>query len=107
MTRPLHRSTARHLDFRAPSEELAACGARCADRGAPYVRLFFSDIPKDVAEAKAMCVSCTVRARCLAGAIDRREPVGVWGGELFVNGVVVAARPRRGRPPKVVHALCG
>jgi WhiB family redox-sensing transcriptional regulator len=103
MTRLLHRTTVRQIEIRARSADLA----RCADRGAPYIRLFFSDDPADVAEAKAMCASCVVRSRCLAGAIERREPVGVWGGELFVKGVIVAARPRRGRPRKAVHALCG
>jgi WhiB family redox-sensing transcriptional regulator len=82
-------------------------GARCADRGAPYIRLFFSDDSTDIADAKAMCAQCAVRARCLAGAIDRREPIGVWGGELIVNGVVVGARPRRGRPPKIVLVFSG
>jgi WhiB family redox-sensing transcriptional regulator len=103
MTRLLHRSTIRQVEIRSHGAELA----RCADHGAPYIRLFFSDDPTDVAEAKAMCASCMVRARCLTGALERREPVGVWGGELFVKGEIVAARPRRGRPPKAVHALCG
>ena len=31
----------------------------------------------------------------------RREPWGVWGGELFVNGKIVAQKRKRGRPPKV------
>ena len=38
---------------------------------------------------------------CLAGALERREPWGVWGGELFVNGKVVAQKRKRGRPPKI------
>ena len=33
--------------------------------------------------------------------IERREPWGVWGGELFANGKVLAQKRRRGRPPKV------
>ena len=37
---------------------------------------------------------------CLAGAKERREPWGVWGGELFVQGVVVARKRPRGRPRK-------
>ncbi len=35
------------------------------------------------------------------GALTRREPWGVWGGELFVNGKIVAQKRKRGRPPKV------
>ena len=31
----------------------------------------------------------------------RREPWGVWGGELFANGKVLAQKRVRGRPPKV------
>jgi WhiB family redox-sensing transcriptional regulator len=35
----------------------------------------------------------------LAGAIKRAEPGGVWGGEIFCHGVIVARkRPRVGRP---------
>ncbi|WP_418607005.1 hypothetical protein [Georgenia sp. SUBG003] len=41
------------------------------------------------------------RARaCLAGALERKEPWGVWGGEVFVDGVVVARKRGRGRPRK-------
>ena len=40
------------------------------------------------------------REACLAAAVARREPWGVWGGELFVNGKVIANKRRRGRPPK-------
>ena len=34
----------------------------------------------------------------------RREPWGVWGGELFANGRVLAQKRNRGRPPKVAPA---
>jgi WhiB family redox-sensing transcriptional regulator len=44
-----------------------------------------------------------VREECLAGALARREPWGVWGGELFANGKVLAQKRRRGRPPKVAR----
>ena len=40
------------------------------------------------------------RAACLAGALDRGEPWGVWGGELLINGVVVREKRARGRPRK-------
>ena len=36
----------------------------------------------------------------LAGALERREPWGVWGGQLFLNGRLLAVKRRRGRPPK-------
>ena len=62
--------------------------------------LYFAESPSDVEAAKAMCVGCPVRAECLAGALERREPWGVWGGELFIQGVVVARKRPRGRPRK-------
>jgi WhiB family redox-sensing transcriptional regulator len=62
--------------------------------------VFFAESPADVEAAKALCVGCPVQQACLAGALDRREPWGVWGGELFVAGVVVARKRPRGRPPK-------
>ncbi|MGI8491243.1 MAG: WhiB family transcriptional regulator, partial [Acidimicrobiales bacterium] len=37
---------------------------------------------------------------CLTGAIERREPWGVWGGQLFVNGRMLAQKRKRGRPQK-------
>jgi WhiB family redox-sensing transcriptional regulator len=62
--------------------------------------LFFAESPVDVELAKALCVECPVRAACLAGALDRREPWGVWGGELFLQGVVIPRKRPRGRPRK-------
>jgi len=62
--------------------------------------LFFAEAPADVEAAKALCVACPIREACLAGALERREPWGVWGGELFVAGVVVARKRPRGRPRK-------
>ncbi|MGD7706582.1 WhiB family transcriptional regulator [Microlunatus sp. Y2014] len=66
---------------------------------------FFAESPADVEWAKALCGDCPVKQRCLAGAQERREPWGVWGGELFINGVVVARKRPRGRPRK--HPLPG
>ena len=54
----------------------------------------------DVEVAKALCLDCPVRAECLAGALERREPWGVWGGELFLQGVVIPRKRPRGRPRK-------
>jgi WhiB family redox-sensing transcriptional regulator len=62
--------------------------------------LFFAESPQDVETAKAMCLDCPVRLRCLAGALERREPWGVWGGELFLRGEVVPRKRPRGRPRK-------
>ncbi|MGH3498954.1 MAG: WhiB family transcriptional regulator [Nocardioidaceae bacterium] len=62
--------------------------------------LFFAESPADVELAKALCTACPLRAECLAGALDRREPWGVWGGELFAQGVVIPRKRPRGRPRK-------
>lgn len=62
--------------------------------------VFFAETPADVEFAKAICLECPVKAACLAGALERKEPWGVWGGELFVQGVVVARKRPRGRPRK-------
>jgi WhiB family redox-sensing transcriptional regulator len=62
--------------------------------------LFFAELPADVEYAKALCRCCPIRQACLAGALDRKEPWGVWGGELFVSGVVVPRKRPRGRPRK-------
>jgi WhiB family transcriptional regulator, redox-sensing transcriptional regulator len=62
--------------------------------------LWFAESPADVELAKAMCLDCPVRVECLNGAIERREPWGVWGGELFLQGVVIPRKRPRGRPRK-------
>ena len=62
--------------------------------------LFFAESPDDVELAKSLCSDCPVRAQCLAGAIERREPWGVWGGELFLRGEIVPRKRARGRPRK-------
>ena len=60
--------------------------------------LFFAESPDDVERAKALCRECPARAACLAGALKRREPWGVWGGELFLCGAIVPRKRPRGRP---------
>ena len=62
--------------------------------------LWFSDSPAQLELAKSLCGDCPLRVECLAGAVERNEPWGVWGGELFVAGAVVAHKRPRGRPRK-------
>ncbi|HWB65544.1 MAG TPA: WhiB family transcriptional regulator [Mycobacteriales bacterium] len=62
--------------------------------------LFFAELPADVERAKALCTECPLRQSCLAEALERREPWGVWGGELVIAGVVVPRKRPRGRPRK-------
>ncbi|WP_324654009.1 WhiB family transcriptional regulator [Georgenia sp. H159] len=60
--------------------------------------LWFAEGTADVELAKSLCRQCWLRRECLAAAVERREPWGVWGGEVFVGGVVVARKRGRGRP---------
>jgi len=62
--------------------------------------LWFAESPADVETAKDLCLPCPLRAACLAGALERREPWGVWGGQLVLAGVVVPRKRPRGRPRK-------
>jgi WhiB family redox-sensing transcriptional regulator len=62
--------------------------------------LWFAETPADVEFAKTLCVDCPVRSLCLDGALERREPWGVWGGQLFLQGVVIPRKRPRGRPRK-------
>jgi WhiB family redox-sensing transcriptional regulator len=62
--------------------------------------LFFAESPEDVECAKSLCRGCPARIACLAGAVERREPWGVWGGELFLRGEIVPRKRPRGRPRK-------
>ena len=62
--------------------------------------LWFAETPADLEQAKAYCMDCPARRACLLGAIERREPWGVWGGEIFERGAIVARKRPRGRPRK-------
>ena len=62
--------------------------------------LWFAERPEQVEFAKTLCGTCPLRLECLAGALERGEPWGVWGGQLVVDGVVVAYKRGRGRPRK-------
>lgn len=62
--------------------------------------VFFAESPSDVEYAKSLCRTCPLQAACLAGALERQEPWGVWGGEIFQAGVVIARKRPRGRPRK-------
>jgi WhiB family redox-sensing transcriptional regulator len=60
--------------------------------------LFFAESPQDVELAKAMCRGCPARLACLNGALERKEPWGVWGGQLLIDGAIVPHKRARGRP---------
>ncbi|KOV78127.1 WhiB family transcriptional regulator [Nocardia sp. NRRL S-836] len=67
--------------------------------------LWFADAPAELEKAKSFCGTCPVLAECLAGALARHEPWGVWGGEIFERGVVIARKRPRGRPRKDAAAV--
>ena len=86
-----------------PAIELPAIDwdqASCHDGTGSMTGLFFSDEIPDIIEAKRICSTCPLAAPCLEGALERREPWGVWGGQLLVNGRILAQKRKRGRPPK-------
>lgn len=62
--------------------------------------LWFAEAPADLERAKRLCASCDARTECLAGALARGEPWGVWGGQIIDRGVVVSYKRPRGRPRK-------
>lgn len=86
-------------------DRLILMRARCYDPRGLYNHLFHSDDPRDIARAKAICARCPVSDACLARALERAEPCGVWGGELLVDGVIASDPRRRGRRPKVLTPL--
>ena len=61
--------------------------------------LFFSSNGEDLATAKFLCGECPVRATCLEAALSRQEPCGIWGGELFAEGLIIERKRTVGRPP--------
>jgi len=86
----------------ASSLVLQTTQAQTLDRPLPCRRenpqLWFSDLPTDLQLAKSYCQPCPVRRVCLAGAVERHEPHGVWGGEIFARGSIIPERRPRGRP---------
>ena len=62
--------------------------------------LWFAETPTELEQAKALCADCPARVGCLAGALGRREPWGVWGGQIFDQGCIVPRKRPRGRPRK-------
>ncbi len=81
-------------------EVIPRSAAACNDGTGTLTALFFSEDLLDIARAKHLCSTCPLETSCLAEALERHEPWGVWGGELLVNGRVLAHKRRRGRPPK-------
>jgi WhiB family redox-sensing transcriptional regulator len=79
-----------------PKRTQAALPCRAGDPD-----LWFAETPTDLERAKTLCVNCPVQRQCLAAAVERSEPWGVWGGEIFERGSIVSRKRPRGRPRKV------
>lgn len=75
----------------------AATSLPCQENDAEW---WFAEQPKLLSQAQSLCAVCPLREACLSGALQRREPWGVWGGEIFFEGRIVAIKRGRGRPPK-------
>lgn len=93
----------RHQPVR-DDEEVSGVQRRHAPDPLPCRRydseLWFAESPDDVELAKSLCSDCPLQDACLAGALERGEPWGVWGGQLVLAGVVVPRKRPRGRPRK-------
>jgi WhiB family redox-sensing transcriptional regulator len=91
------------------SISLTTLARRAAELGNPLpcsdnTALWFSEQPADLELAKASCRTCPLRGPCLGGAVDRAEPFGVWGGEIFEKGKIVAFKRPRGHPGRRARA---
>lgn len=62
--------------------------------------IWFAETPEGLDYAKSLCAMCPLQEICLAGALDRGEPWGVWGGEILAAGRVIPRKTTRGRPRK-------
>lgn len=89
------------------AELVGVDGARpaCWSSEGSLVDLFFSDDANDIDRAKAICRTCPLMEPCLAGATARQEFSGVWGGQLFRFGHVLAVKRNRGRPRRDLSTI--
>lgn len=62
--------------------------------------LFFPEKQEQLTLARLACARCPIAVQCRAGAIERNEQYGVWGGQLILDGELVDTKRGRGRPPK-------
>ncbi|MGE5285703.1 MAG: WhiB family transcriptional regulator [Micromonosporaceae bacterium] len=57
-----------------------------------------------IAEAKAVCARCAVRAQCLAYALETGQDCGVWGGTSEEERRAMRAQRRRHPGRRARHA---
>lgn len=74
--------------------DLAAC--RTADPELFFPISSTGSALTEVARAKAVCMSCAIRGRCLDFALRTRQSHGVWGGLSEEERRARAARPEAG-----------
>lgn len=94
---PIRSIAASSLTEAEQFDQLIATLIPCREHDA---ELWFAESTAEVELAKSLCRECPIREGCLAGAVARQEPWGVWGGEVFIGGVVVPRKRGRGRPRK-------
>ncbi|NUS72261.1 MAG: WhiB family transcriptional regulator [Corynebacteriales bacterium] len=63
--------------------------------------LWFAEQAAKLEKAKALCGACPLQSACLNAALERSEPWGVWGGQIFERGSIIGMKRGRGRPRKV------
>ncbi|HEU5268212.1 MAG TPA: WhiB family transcriptional regulator [Jatrophihabitans sp.] len=101
---PTARHHGLHTAARRPSTRPVDAIGKRAPLGLPChvndANLWFAESPEDLERAKALCGTCPVRRECLSGALHRREPCGVWGGEILRSGRILPYKRPRGRPRK-------
>ncbi|MFC4054962.1 WhiB family transcriptional regulator [Actinomadura syzygii] len=56
-----------------------------------------SDGKRRIAQAKAVCAGCPVQQECRREAIERREPVGIWGGTTPQQRAALRRKQRRSK----------
>jgi WhiB family transcriptional regulator, redox-sensing transcriptional regulator len=83
---------------------LSASTAERAERSLPCQRadpeLWFAVSSLGLEQAKALCRPRPIRLDCLAAALRREQPWGVWGGEILDRGTLIPRKRPRGRPRK-------
>lgn len=68
--------------------------------------LWVSDLAASRREAARLCRPCPNIADCLAGALERREKFGVWGGKDFSHATTRPKFPPK-QPRPISHGTQG
>jgi WhiB family redox-sensing transcriptional regulator len=86
-------------DFSVPAHLADTLACRTNDPD-----IWFADEPAVLEQAKSLCQGCPLQMACLTSALARREPWGVWGGQILERGEVIGRKRPRGRPRKELAA---